>query len=202
MGQEARCEVRCGRRVSTGKALLESSEILFRGDFKLAIPFKDIRRLDASDGRLVVEYTEGRASFGLGPLAEKWAAKIRNPRGLMDKLGVKADSKVGTLGLRDAGLLADLRARSQDVVAGAVARGRDVVLVGLESRADLAALTKARAAIHKSGAVWAVWPKGRPELREDDVRAYAREHGLVDVKVASVSQALSGLKLVIPVKER
>jgi hypothetical protein len=47
-----------------------------------------------------------------------------------------------------------------------------------------------------------LWPKGRKELREDDVRAAAKAQGLVDVKVMSFSATLSALKLVIPVALR
>jgi hypothetical protein len=47
-----------------------------------------------------------------------------------------------------------------------------------------------------------VWPKGRKEFREDDVRAFGPKAGLVDVKVMAFSDTLSGLKMVIPVKER
>ena len=39
MGNEARCKVRFGKQESEGKALLETSEVLFRGDFRLKIPF-------------------------------------------------------------------------------------------------------------------------------------------------------------------
>ena len=37
MGNEVTCTVRFGKQESTGKALLETSEILFRGDFRLVI---------------------------------------------------------------------------------------------------------------------------------------------------------------------
>ena len=67
---------------------------------------------------------------------------------------------------------------------------------------DLPRLEALRAAIKKNGAIWVVWTKGRKEFREDDVRADGPTAGLVDVKVMSFSDTLSGLKMVIPVKER
>lgn len=211
MGQQIECRVRSGTQSGRGTALLESSEILFRGEFRLRIPLKDVSALEARDGRLRVEWPQGTATFELGAQAEKWAARIRNPRSLMDKLGVKAGSRIVTLGLRDdapdaRALLDELRARAGALAAadgaGHAGRENDLAFVGLSSRRDLPRLAAARAAIRSTGAVWAVWPKGRPELREDDVRAFARGHGLVDVKVARVSDSLSGLKLVIPVAER
>ena len=40
-----------------------------------------------------------------------------------------------------------------------------------------------------------MWPKGRKEFREDDVRAAGPSVGLVDVKVVAFSETLSGLKM-------
>ena len=34
MGLEAKCEARMGRQTSTGKALLEEKDLVFRGDFR------------------------------------------------------------------------------------------------------------------------------------------------------------------------
>jgi hypothetical protein len=127
---------------------------------------------------------------------------VRYPRSLMDKLGVKPDSRVSVLRLDDASVLRDLRERTPHVTEGRAARGSDIVLAFMEAKGDLAKLPKLRDAIRENGAIWAVWPKGRKELREDDVRAAALAMGLVDVKVVSVSGMLSGLKLVIPLAQR
>jgi hypothetical protein len=40
------------------------------------------------------------------------------------------------------------------------------------------------------------------DITEDDIRAYALKNGLVDVKVCSVSEIWSGLKLVVPLALR
>ena len=50
--------------------------------------------------------------------------------------------------------------------------------------------------------IWAIYPKGVQVIREAEVRAAAKQHGLVDVKNASFSDTHSGLKLVIPVAQR
>jgi hypothetical protein len=202
MGLEADCEVRHGRRASKGHAQLETSELLFRGDFVLKIPLKDIRSSIARQGALHVTWPGGEAVLALGSAAEKWAFKIRYPRGLMDKLGVKPDSRVSVIRLADPSVLGELRARTPHVTEGRAAKGSDVVLALMEAKGDLAGLAKLRSAIRPNGAIWVAWPKGRKELREDDVRAAALATGLVDVKVASVSDTLSGLKLVIPLAQR
>lgn len=202
MGRELACRMRSGRKTVAGQALLESTEILFRGEPRLRIPFQDIKSLEARAGWLHVAWSAGEAAFELGDEAEGWVSRIKNPRGLMDKLGVKPDSKVAVVALRDAGVLAELEGRIGKLPARATLRDRDVVLWGLERREELSRMPELRRALQPAGALWAIWPKGKKELREDDVRAAALAAGLVDVKVASVSGTLSGLKLVIPVKDR
>ncbi|HWO72722.1 MAG TPA: hypothetical protein VNN21_04120, partial [Dehalococcoidia bacterium] len=89
MGSEAVCNVTYRGLNSEGKALLETSELIFRGDFRLRIPFSAIEMIEAEGGELRIRYEGSVAVFSLGPRAESWAEKIRNPRGLLDKLGVK-----------------------------------------------------------------------------------------------------------------
>ena len=101
MGEEARCAVRFGNARSEGKALLETDELLFRGEFRIAVPLKGITALDASDGELRVEFADGEATFELGPKAERWAERIKNPKSLLDKLGVKPKSSVAVVDLDD-----------------------------------------------------------------------------------------------------
>ena len=45
MGNELKCTARIGKQQSAGKALLETSEIIFRGAFRLKIPFAAIQSL-------------------------------------------------------------------------------------------------------------------------------------------------------------
>ena len=56
--------------------------------------------------------------------------------------------------------------------------------------------------IARNGAIWAVWPKGKPAFKEDHIRAAALRSGLTDVKVTAFSPTHSALKLVIPVARR
>jgi hypothetical protein len=120
---------------------------------------------------------------------------------LLDKLGVKPGMRVAVLGLSDQGFLDELRTRTDDVSIRRRARC-DLLFVGFTDREDLVRLRTHRDFIAPNGAIWAVWPKGRRELTENDVRDAALEVGLVDVKVVAFSEALSALKLVIRVADR
>src|SRR5215470_15669317 len=88
MGNEATCRVRFGKQESEGKALLETSEILFRGDFRLKIPFSMIKSAKAVDGELRLQTADGLAVFDIGPAAEKWLKKILHQKSRIEKLGV------------------------------------------------------------------------------------------------------------------
>ncbi len=60
--------------------------------------------------------------------------------------------------------------------------------------------------IAPAGIIWVSWPKKAAkvptDVTEDLIRNTALAAGLVDVKVCAVDEVWSGLKLVIPVKDR
>ena len=203
MGREARCVARVGRRSSEGKALLETKELLFRGEFRLAIPYAEMKRVSARDGTLEVSWPGGTARFELGAAeAARWAERIQNPKSLIDKLGVKSTHVVSVSGVDDQAFLKQLQARAANVSLGRLTKESDLVFMGFEKVADLKKLSTLERSIARNGAIWAVWPKGRPALKEDHIRAAALRAGLTDIKVAAFSATHSALKLVIPVAKR
>ncbi|MEP6713585.1 MAG: DUF3052 family protein [Ferruginibacter sp.] len=60
--------------------------------------------------------------------------------------------------------------------------------------------------IEPNGIIWISWPKKASkvptDITEDVIRNLALVNGLVDIKVCAVDEVWSGLKLVIPVKDR
>lgn len=57
-----------------------------------------------------------------------------------------------------------------------------------------------------NGIIWISWPKKASgvttDMNENIVRELALKNGLVDIKVCAVDEVWSGLKLVIPIKDR
>jgi hypothetical protein len=202
MGLEATCEARIGRQRSQGKAQLEGDALIFRGEFRAKVPLASIRDASARDGVLTVKHADGTLALGLGAAAAKWADRIKNPRSVMDKLGVKSGQRVVILGVTDDQLAKDLAARGAEVSAGRMKPGADVVFLGAERASALSRLPPLERAIVRNGAIWVLWPKGRADLNEDSVRAAALKAGLVDVKVVRFSETHGALKLVIPLKRR
>src|SRR5436305_9743617 len=83
----------------------------------------------------------------------------------------------------------------------------NVVILFMKSQAELKKLLPAmKTKIAQNGMIWAAWPKktGRvqTELDENIIRDKGLSIGLVDVKVCAVNETWSGLKFVIPVKDR
>ena len=202
MGAKVACTVRFSGRVSQGKAELESEALIFRGDFRLAILFKNLTAVEAEDGELRLAFPEGTAIFELGPLADKWALKIRHPKSLLDKLGIKPDSQVALVGLRDEGFRRQLRQRTRHVVTGPPKTELDMILLEVAAKTDLKKLDHLQTFLKRDGSIWVVWPKGRAELKENDIIVAAKDAGLVDVKVVKFSETHSALKLVIPLARR
>ena len=123
-------------------------------------------------------------------------------RSRTEKLGVKPGSRVALVGLEDAPFVNELKAAGAQVAGRPGAGPYDMMIVGLRAPSDLPSLVEAKKRIVRNGMIWAVWPKGRKEFREDDIRHFGPQAGLVDVKVMSFSDELSGLKLVIPLAQR
>src|SRR5262245_54011653 len=100
MGQELNCTMRFGKLRAQGRALLETSEIIFRpadGSKRIRIPFSTMKSVKATDGELRFETADGLTAFELGAAAEKWCEKILHPKTRAEKLGVKAGVVVSVL---------------------------------------------------------------------------------------------------------
>ena len=75
-----------------------------------------------------------------------------------------------------------------------------------DKRKLIRGLERLKGQMAEDAMIWVSWPKkasGVPStVAEGDVRALAIKYGLVDIKVCAVDDVWSGLKLVIPVKDR
>src|SRR5260221_4672279 len=185
MGQEALCTARFARKVSEGKALLETDHVLFRGDFRVKIPFPAMTSVKANGAWLEIGSSEGTLALNLGPAAEKWAHKILNPPSRLDKLGVKAGLLVSLEGTFESGFSREVRGLKAELVAGRTRR--DLIFFAAESAGELSAIPKLVGKLKPDGGLWVVYPKGVKAVREIQVLDAGRAAGLKDVKVASFS---------------
>lgn len=195
MGKEANCGATYGTKSGTGKLHYACLELSFRGEFLLKINTVEATKWSADNGELSCMFKGQPARFTLGSEAEKWLAAILNPPKLLDKLGVKPGQRIALMGDFDDEFLASLQSRCTEII-NARAKNCDIVMLRADCLAKLE-LQQATAKITRAGMIWVVWPKGRKEFREDDIRDEALKGILVDVKVCAFSEALSALKLVI-----
>ena len=107
------CNVRSGGRTASGKALLETSEVIFRGDFRLKIPFASLKSVTARDGQLHLKWPDGAAVFELGEQAKNGRTRSFIRRALLEKLGIKPGIVISAVAMPDATFVQDLRAQAK-----------------------------------------------------------------------------------------
>lgn len=202
MGQEKNCSLHWQAETHNGNALLESSEIIFRGDIRLKILFSEILELTANGGDLRVRTHRGTAVFSLGDLAEKWRHKIANPKSVVEKLGIKPGQAIAVLGKFHARFLSDLKKTTGKAAQSKITAGAACIFLLAESAKELAAVKATAGKMSGSIALWIVYPKGQKGIAENDVRAAGLKAKLVDIKVVSFSPTHTALKFVISKSKR
>jgi len=126
---------------------------------------------------------------------------------LTKKLGIKDDFRVALLHVPDE-VKTELRdALAKCRVQNITKRDFDFIFCFAKSRAGLELeLRQAARSLAPAGMLWISWPKRTAgvatDLTDDVVRQVGLDAGLVDVKVCAVTDVWSGLKFVIPVKNR
>ena len=122
---------------------------------------------------------------------------------LAKKLGIKAESRVGTFGAPPH-FPSILEGVPDDVTLVAdpdPAVELDVAVLFVTSEADLEArFAEIAERMSTSGGLWVAWPKKRSplatELRENHVRSIGLASGLVDNKICAIDVDWSGLRFV------
>jgi len=168
----------------------------------LTIPLASLQSVVAENGELRLTWPDGSAIFELGDSAARWAEKILHPKSTIEKLGIKPDLRVSMLAIRDADFVRDLRASAKAFSNTKLLQDSDLIFTGASEASDLGEVSGVVPALAKSGALWIVYPKGKPEIKELQVIEAGRAAGLVDVKVVKFSETHAALKFVWPKDKR
>jgi hypothetical protein len=195
MGREATCICTWRDITADVTALLESNELILRGDISTLIPLSSIQNLRVENGTLSFSVHDDCFTLKLGDnTAAKWAKAIANPPTLAKKLGITADTSVWMLGAADDSALYAALTEAKIVSD----KDTDLILARIDTPGDLAdALRKTAKAVSKGVPLWIIYHKGKGHaLTEDHVRSTARDIGLIDTKVASVSATLTALRFI------
>jgi len=194
MGREAVCTCDWAGTVTEVKALLETSELILRGDIRRRVPFSEIEDVKVKSDWLRFRVGGERVELLLGSsVGAKWAAAITSPPpSLARKLGITNQTVVRTIGAtQDESLKAALAEAAR-----ISARDADLIVACVETPESLkAAFKEAKKQLLDSVPVWIVYAKGPGHaLNETAIRSLLRGEGLMDTKVASVSSGLTALR--------
>jgi hypothetical protein len=200
MGTEIVCRASLGGQTSEGKAFLESDYVLFRGEFRCKVFFRDLVRVSAENGALRLVGPEGELRLELGEKAAVWSDKILHPKSRAEKLGVKAGSHVLVVKLADTKLQEELAKSAVEIAAARSKSQCDLVFFGAEDASELDKIPDLLLRLRERGALWIVYPKGQSQMTESTVILAGRAAGLKDVKVVSFSPTQTALKFVRPLK--
>jgi len=81
-----------------------------------------------------------------------------------------------------------------------------IMLFYLDYEVLRATFLEEKAYLDKGGMMWICWPKGKSkvktDLNRDRIREFILKNGLVDVKICSINEIWSGLKLVYRLSDR
>jgi hypothetical protein len=192
MGKEADAEARWpDGGHALGRLQYEPPKLIFRGPERRVFTAEHLAGVRAEDRTLILA---GGERFHLAGAAQGWVEAILNPKGRLEKLGVKAGLRVGVANLEDPDF---------DIELGGIAPatdeidGLDLLFYGADSPAELAAIGDLVPRLAERGALWVVSLKGKAaRVKDTEVMAAARAHGLVDTKVCAFSGARTALRFV------
>ncbi|MDE2383703.1 MAG: hypothetical protein KGO53_03710 [Alphaproteobacteria bacterium] len=197
MGLEAETICTLNNTPHKVKALLESTQLILRGEVKRKFPLAALSRVKAEGAALSFTCQGKHYAIKLGSAkAAAWARKLTAPPPtLASKLGLAETSRAFVVGALES---AELSAALQGFTAAQPADAAFIVAV-LRSEAELAALLNA----HGQSALplWLANVKGpKSPLGENTIRAALRAAGFVDTKTCAVSASLSATRYSRPRK--
>ncbi len=127
---------------------------------------------------------------------------------LLKKLGIKPDTNILIIG-EPASLWNDLGPLPQNVSIKKKLSKEPFDFIHFfvrERKVFEREILNLKKVLQPNGMIWVSWPKKSSkvvsDMDENVIRNFALKNGLVDVKVCAVDAVWSGLKLVIPLKER
>jgi len=193
MGLEAQCTCRLNDSSGEVRVLLETRELILRGELKRKFPIATIAQIRVDGDDLRFRAGKEKVALALGAaLAERWAKKLAAPpRTLAQKLGIGQASKAFVIGAREDPAL-------RDALADAAAAGPEEAKLSLAVVMDAEALDqalRAHDALPSSAPIWIVYRKGSSAaFGEAAVRRIMRAAGYIDSKVSAVFDAFSAAR--------
>ncbi len=193
MGKDAQVRARFAEGEDAGRLQYEPPRLLFRGASRRAFEREALKGVRAEAGDLVL--ADG-SRFALGEKAAvSWADAILNPKGRLDKIGVKPGMRVVVMGVDDPDLAAELTAKGAPPLDDG--DELDLLFFAADSAEALSRIGGLVASLADRGALWVVSRKGKAAgVKDMEVMAAAKAVGLVDNKVVGFSDTHTALRFV------
>jgi hypothetical protein len=193
VGKEAEVEARFPDGADHGLLQYEPPKLIFRGRERRVFEGEALQGVRADGADLALP--DG-SRFALGEKqAASWADAILNPKSRMEKVGVKPGMRAAVLGVADQTLSAELAAAGAQPVTEL--KDLDLLFYAADSAEELARIEGLVPALAERGALWIISRKGKAAtVRDIEVMAAAKAHGLVDNKVVAFSDSLTALRFV------
>ncbi len=193
MGKDATVTATFADGPDEGRLQYEPPKLLFRGAQRRVFEGEALKGVRAEGADLVL--ADG-SRFTLGEKqAASWADAILNPKGRLDKIGVKPGMRAAIMGVADPTFSAELAERGAVPVSELA--DLDLLFYAADSAAELARVDALIPMLKPAGALWIVSKKGKAATVKDvEVMAAAKAHGLVDNKVVGFSDTLTALRFV------
>jgi hypothetical protein len=188
MGREVVTTAEWGGQRAEVKALLESTEIILRGEIKVRIARTSISVIKVDGDELSLKVGTERLLLELGAKeAAKWVDLLsKPPPSLAEKIGISSGKPAFVIGtIKDAALKSAIKGNTVANMAGAscmiaVIRSANELKSAFETAVAMPALS-----------LWCVYPKGKFDA---EVRAFMRGQGYVDSKICAVSADLTATR--------
>lgn len=195
MGKQANVVAQFADGSDSGRLQLEGAKLLFRGVQRYAFEGEALVGVRAEAGDLVL--ADG-SRFTLGePQAARWADAILNPKGRLDKIGVKPGMRTAVIGVADATFTTELAA--EGAVPVSELSELDLLFYGADSPGALTRIEGLVPTLAAKGALWVVSRKGKAaSIKDVEVMEAVKAFGLVDNKVVGFSDTLTALRFVRP----
>ena len=173
------------------KALLESTELILRGELKRKLPLVSLNHILVNGSNL--NFESGGENYSLALGVEKsvtWAKKIATPPpSLAKKLGLSDTGKAFVIGAVDD---AELEAALKD---NTTASAKDAALFIAVTRSDKQLNSALKTYGQAKAPIWLINVKGaNSSLGENAIRAIMRERGFMDTKTCMVSASLAATR--------
>jgi hypothetical protein len=192
MGREALVQAEVGGEAGEVRALLESTELILRGELRRRFPKEALKSVVVEGDALCFVCAGEVVRLYLGaPVAAAWANLIaKPPPTLRAKLGLEEGVRAMMFGPCD-------DAELEKALAGALVTdpAKAAMLVArIGCKADLDAALTAHAACPDLP-IWVVYPKGKEAaLGDAAIRGALREAGFRDTKSCAVSNRLTATR--------